>query len=254
MFKFLSTITLISCVSSVYATDLEPIRLMPNQVPNPNQTNKFKVNFGYSFDEQQSTAATTTYQHNLRFKLSLQRFHNQWLKDFNFETFQKHNQNNQNTEQYLNSFKLAKYKNDLNYRFAKAQWEKDDNNNYDSLSSLTFGLGRDIDLWQSSSLSGEFGLGYRYSEGANIDELSKNETLATFGLFFQHKFNPMIGLEQNFSYELGQNNNIFRGKSALNVSLNEHYFAQASYHIKRQDDPLNTNIDSKVLVGIEYHH
>lgn len=237
-----------------YSDDFEPARQMPANIPTLNQHNQFKLNFAYSFDQEDGTQdEEPDYQHNLRFKLAWLKYNNQWLKDLNLETFQKHDKEGSIREQYLNSFKLAKYKNDFNYRFAKAQWEKDSSQQYDSLSSFTAGLGREFLLSPDSSFSGELGLGYRHNDTATIN-IPENEALTTAGLFYKHQFSPIVSYEQNLGYELTRDSHIFRGKSALNFRLNKNYFAQASYHLKRQDDLWNTHTDSRVSLGLEYLH
>ncbi|AOA58852.1 DUF481 domain-containing protein [Acinetobacter larvae] len=249
-----AVICLGGAISSAYSHDLEPVRQMPASVPSMLQNNLFKLNFSYYLDQEQSKQTeNTTDQHNLRFKVAWQNYQHHWLKDLNLETFQLRNQDGTLREQYLNFFKLAKYKNDLNYSFTKAQWEKDSSQIYNSLSSLTAGLGRDFLISDHSSLSGEFGLGYRYND-IQLAEVTKNEALGTAGLFYKHYFSPIVSYEQNLSYELTQDNHIFRSKSALNFRLNKNYFAQASYHLKRQEDLWDTHKDSRISLGFEYQY
>lgn len=252
--RYTLSVILLATIHPSYAHDLEPIRQMPFNISTLNQKDYFKINFSYFLEEEENKQdKESNYQHNLNFKVAWSKYNNQWLKSINIETFQRNTKDGTNREQYLNSFKLAKYKNDYNYRFSKAQWEKDSNQQYDSLSSFTAGLGRDFLLTPNTSFSGELGLGYRYNDTNNID-IPENEALSTVGLFYKHQFTPIVSYEQNLGYELTQNSHIFRGKSALNFRLNKNYFAQASYHLKQQDSAVNNHTDSRISLGFEYTH
>jgi putative salt-induced outer membrane protein YdiY len=239
--------------SMLYAADLEPVRQMPASLPIAQLAYKFKLDFAYSFDQENNRAQRTdSYLHDLRLKLSWQHFYQHWLQDLQLETSQRRDETGQVREQYLNSFKLANYKNALNYRFAKTQWEKDSLNDYQSSLSLTTGLGRDFFVSPKASFSGEIGIGYRHNE--STEQQSDHEGISTAGLFYKHQFHPMLSYEQNLSYEWAQDNQILRGKSALNLRINSAYVLQASYQLKRQNDLLNHYTDSKIAFGFEYRY
>lgn len=236
-----------------FADDFGPMRTAPAAL-NLDRDQIVEMSVGYLVNQSKKSDGSSTSKHNLTGNLLLQRMSGAWGQELKAEAVSTSDDTagSQGIERYLAAAKLSHHQTNTTYQFAKLQWEKDLGSSFDYQASLTAGVGYDFLRHDQQALTGEVGAGYRYSQDSEIPNDTHNEVIATLGLFYERAFTSNLSFQQDLGYEYGEESEVFRSRSALNVGISEKFTAQASYQIKQLIANQGNSNDSLLSLGIKF--
>lgn len=175
-----------------------------------------------------------------------------WRNTYKLDGNNESSEDERTAEDYFASFK-ADYKLDEDsYLFGLEEYTDDRFSGYNYETSTTFGYGRVLIKNDRHVLSGDVGLGYRYSELDDGDV--EEDAVVRVGGLYKWTINESTTLDEEFSVEMGEDKRTDKSLTKLQVKVNGNLWGFIAYEIKRVSDtpPDVKNSDRNTSVGLNY--
>ncbi len=156
---------------------------------------------------------------------------------------------NSGTARYLLSSKQSKKIAESEYLFLKEQWEKDSTSDFRYQMNITGGYGRELIKNDAHTLTGELGIGVRYSKR----RVGKAETspVGTGALDYKYAISKTASFHQRVGVEGGTESIIARSLTELRVQLREELGLAIGYDVKREFSDNNQRL-SLTTISLSY--
>lgn len=176
-----------------------------------------------------------------------------WRNIYKLEASNEFSEDERTAEKYFASGKAEYNLSQVAYLYGLLSYQTDKFSGFEYETSAVFGYGQNFIESDTYELSGDIGLGYRFSEIEDTGD-TEDEAILRLGAKFLWNLSETASFEEEFSSEIGEEKTVTKSYTRLKVKINGHLNAMLAYEIEHTSEvpPDKKNSDRKTLIGLNY--
>jgi putative salt-induced outer membrane protein len=126
---------------------------------------------------------------------------------------------------------------DGTFWFGGARYEEDHFSGFDHQGVIDTGVGHKFIDTDATKLSGQVGVGYKFSETFDTPREKHNTAVGTAGLDFSHKLTDTTTLTNKFGSEIASGNKFLQDELGFAVKVSDRLALALGYAVRHNTDP-----------------